>query len=96
MPTTVSHQERLAYKLCELSNPNAVGYLWQFSDAAKEKYRHQAEVLLTEFDITIKPNHWECDCVPNLGPSHCHGCDNEQGRPVPWDEAQLFHAGAKD
>ena len=31
--------------------------------------------------------HIECDCVPSLGPSHCHLCSGRAGREVPWSEA---------
>ena len=33
--------------------------------------------------------HVECDCVPDLGPSHCHKCGDEAGHIVPW--ANAFH-----
>lgn len=31
--------------------------------------------------------HVECDCVPDLGPSHCHPCSEQAGREMPWTEA---------
>ena len=31
--------------------------------------------------------HGECDCVPEVGPPHCHRCAVEQGGPVPWADA---------
>ena len=31
--------------------------------------------------------HVECDCVPNLGPTHCHLCGTTAGHPVTWEEA---------
>lgn len=31
--------------------------------------------------------HIECNCVPELGPSHCHLCSERAGHPVPWSEA---------
>lgn len=44
--------------------------------------------------ITRVVTHWqeamhgECDCVPDLGPSHCHRCSAEHaGRIVVWAEA---------
>lgn len=37
--------------------------------------------------------HIECDCVPDLGPSHCHLCGERAGHPVPWSEA---HPGDHD
>ena len=30
--------------------------------------------------------HIECDCVPDLGPSHCHLCGTRAGTPVPWSK----------
>jgi hypothetical protein len=34
--------------------------------------------------------HIECDCVPDLGPSHCHLCGKKFGRPIAWSEATLL------
>lgn len=31
--------------------------------------------------------HWRCDCVPDLGPAHCHRCSRIQGRAVAWEQA---------
>ena len=31
--------------------------------------------------------HIECDCVPDLGPSHCHLCGERVGHPVQWVDA---------
>lgn len=31
--------------------------------------------------------HIECDCVPHLGPSHCHLCSKRESREVRWSEA---------
>ena len=31
--------------------------------------------------------HIECDCVPDLGPSHCHLCSERRGSPTPWTTA---------
>ena len=28
--------------------------------------------------------HMMCNCVPNLGPEHCHLCSKEQGKEVNW------------
>ena len=30
--------------------------------------------------------HAKCNCVPSLGPAHCHKCGENQGSPVPWTE----------
>lgn len=32
--------------------------------------------------------HIECDCVPEIGPSHCHLCSVNLGHPVSWGEAE--------
>ena len=34
-----------------------------------------------------KVAHIQCDCVPDLGPSHCHLCSERAGREMPWSEA---------
>jgi hypothetical protein len=34
--------------------------------------------------LVAKPTHWECNCVPDLGPTHCHGCSEAEGHPVTW------------
>src|SRR5690606_5171822 len=31
--------------------------------------------------------HIECDCIPNLGPSHCHLCGERAGHPISWAAA---------
>lgn len=31
--------------------------------------------------------HVECNCVPDLGPSHCHLCGEAAGRPVSWADS---------
>lgn len=28
--------------------------------------------------------HFECNCVPDLGPTHCHGCGDSAGHAVEW------------
>jgi hypothetical protein len=33
------------------------------------------------------PPHFRCDCVPDLGPAHCHRCSRGAGSPVQWDNA---------
>lgn len=43
-----------------------------------------------------KGAHIECDCVPNLGPSHCHACGEIAGHPVPWSETIHAPVGAPD
>lgn len=36
--------------------------------------------------------HAKCDCVPDLGPAHCHLCGNKKGEPVPWPECLAVRA----
>lgn len=36
--------------------------------------------------------HAKCDCVPDLGPAHCHFCGNVKGSPVPWTECEAVSA----
>ena len=31
-------------------------------------------------------HHIECDCVPHLGPPHCHLCSERAGREVQWTD----------
>lgn len=33
------------------------------------------------------PPHFRCDCVPDLGPAHCHRCSGLAGAPVEWENA---------
>jgi hypothetical protein len=40
--------------------------------------------------------HAKCDCVPDLGPAHCHLCGNEQGSPVPWPECSAVRTAAPE
>ena len=35
-----------------------------------------------------EPTHFKCDCVPNLGPPHCHGCSDHLGFPVEWESRE--------
>lgn len=42
---------------------------------------------------TVDPQklaHWECNCVPHQGTSHCHRCSDIAGHPVAW--ADSIHA----
>jgi hypothetical protein len=36
--------------------------------------------------------HMPCDCVPDLGPEHCHLCSAQQGCEIAWAEC----TGPKD
>lgn len=40
--------------------------------------------------------HSMCDCVPDLGPAHCHLCGNVKGEPVPWAECSAVRAAAPE
>lgn len=33
------------------------------------------------------PPHYRCDCVPNLGPAHCHRCSRLSDTHVEWESA---------
>lgn len=35
--------------------------------------------------------HMECDCVPDLGPSHCHACGENEDSVVTWWRALELH-----
>ena len=41
-------------------------------------------------DPEVLDVHWECDCIPDEGPTHCHACSHLEGRIVTW--AESFHA----
>lgn len=44
---------------------------------------------LWERPVEVDPRdvaHIACDCVPDLGPEHCHLCSKRAGPPVPWPE----------
>ena len=51
-----------------------------------------ADALATRVPVQGEPRdvrellHAKCDCVPDLGPEHCHLCGNVKGSPVPWSE----------
>ncbi len=47
-------------------------------------------------DDPRKVAHIECDCVPDLGPSHCHLCSERRGAPVPWGEAHRTLPSVED
>lgn len=60
---------------------------------AKERpaYAEYAALALAAADAVVTVDarehlHAKCDCVPDLGPAHCHLCSNEKGEPVPWPE----------
>lgn len=33
-----------------------------------------------------KTTHMRCDCVPTLGPAHCHFCSDLIGIPTEWED----------
>lgn len=44
-----------------------------------------------------EPTHFECDCVPTLGPTHCHGCSDHAGIPVEWESRDCgYWKGVED
>jgi hypothetical protein len=56
------------------------------NDAAAETLEAKVHPTVTD-PRTVA--HIECDCVPDLGPSHCHLCSERLGRQVSWAEAHL-------
>ncbi len=62
--------------------------------------REQLEKLAAKHECPPAPQegdarerlHAKCDCVPDLGPAHCHLCSNENGSPVPWPECSAVRA----
>ena len=69
---------------------DAEAYLDDGLDDPKDLVKRLADRLAT---LTTAPEgdvrehlHAKCDCVPDLGPAHCHLCGNEKGEPVPWPE----------
>ena len=64
----------------------------------REKQRDAAEEVLRMWQAESRPPtlqegdarerlHAKCDCVPDLGPAHCHLCTGE-GSPVRWDDCE--------
>ena len=54
---------------------------------AEAELLRQASVALSRATVDAREHlHAKCDCVPDLGPAHCHLCGNERGTPVPWPE----------
>ena len=54
-------------------------------------YAEHAALAIAAADAVVTVDarehlHAKCDCVPDLGPAHCHLCSNERGAPVPWPE----------
>ena len=45
------------------------------------------ERVATEMRERLAEAHFECDCVPKLGPSHCHACSEAVGREIPCSGA---------
>lgn len=43
---------------------------------------------MTESSATPSlPPHSRCNCVPDLGPAHCHRCSQKMGKNTPWSDA---------
>lgn len=49
-----------------------------------ENLRHTLDALPPS--AARASEHRTCDCVPTLGPPHCHACSDAAGEPVPWSE----------
>lgn len=52
-------------------------------DAEVAELRAERDGLLLLREVA----HWECDCVPDLGPTHCHACSDAAGHPVEWADS---------
>ena len=52
-------------------------------DAEVAELRAERDGLLRLREVA----HWECDCVPDLGPTHCHACSDAAGHPVEWADS---------
>lgn len=37
--------------------------------------------------VQTLPPHFRCDCVPDLGPAHCHRCSRTAATPVDWKDS---------
>lgn len=94
--TAGEERERLALILADISGDTEAseGYRLRadrilaagFSDGFSViKVSHPAPAATDPRDYA----HIECDCVPDLGPSHCHKCGDAAGHPVAW--ADSFH-----
>lgn len=46
----------------------------------------RASVVPEEPEDPRKVAHIACDCVPNLGPEHCHLCSERNGKPTAWPD----------
>lgn len=64
---------------------NSVVQNERYREFAKE-LRDALEALLPGDEDVRERLHVKCDCVPDLGPAHCHLCSNEKESPVPWLE----------
>lgn len=61
----------------------------QNADPYDFRGRMSAALAAADAVVTVDARehlHAKCDCVPDLGPAHCHLCSNERGAPVPWPE----------
>lgn len=55
--------------------------------------RNKVVAAVVEMIESNRNLHFECDCVPNLGPSHCHGCTDEGDGPiVEWSKSRHTEA----
>lgn len=58
-----------------------------YSGGVKALRAVEAAVRADQIERLKLDAHFECNCVPELGPPHCHACGEAAGRPVPWAEA---------
>lgn len=40
----------------------------------------------------MENNHMWCNCVPDLGPPHCHFCSRELEKEVSWEDCESVKA----
>ena len=95
--------DTLAYYHCRAENPKAdhprMGY-HAFEEGQREflreRQREAAEEIVRMIPalaprVTVPDArdhlHAKCDCVPDLGPAHCHLCTGE-GSPVRWEDCE--------
>lgn len=60
------------------------GYHVELGDQRFTQAQWEAVQRYCEGRAVSQPEHFECDCVPNLGTSHCHACSDATGGEVEW------------
>ena len=73
-----------------------VAYEYTNAFGPERETRMRAALAAADAVVTVDARehlHAKCDCVPDLGPAHCHLCSNERGAPVPWPECSAVATG---